>query len=83
VKVVSIKVDDETKERMESFADVNWSHVIRGAIRTRLETEESLRRGIDRRRALRAAEGIDAIRAKMSGGWSGAEEVRRWRDLRR
>jgi len=83
MKVVSIKVDDKTKEMMESFPDINWSDVIRRRIRERLDTEERLRRGIDTGRAMKAALRMDEIRKRMSGRWNGAREVRKWRDLRR
>ena len=83
MKVVSVKVDEGTKSRMEPVPDVNWSEVLRAAIRVRLEAEEDLRKDLDPRRALRAAKGMDAIRARMSGRWSGSKEIRRWRDLRR
>ena len=83
MKVVSIKVDDKTKEMMESFSDINWSDVIRRRIRERLDTEERLRRGIDKGRAMKAALRMDEIRKRMSGRWNGAREVRKWRDIRR
>lgn len=83
MKVVSVRVDERTKAIMESFSDINWSEVVRERIQERLRIEERLRRGIDRRRAIKAAAGMDAIREKMSGRWNGAREVRKWRDLRR
>ena len=83
MKVVSVRVDERTKAMMESFSDINWSEVVRERIQERLRIEERLRRGIDRRRAIKAAAGMDAIREKMSGRWNGAREVRKWRDLRR
>ncbi len=79
MKVVSVKVDDRTKKKMESFRDINWSEVIRRSIRRRLETEEALRMGIDRKRAMRAAMSMDRMREKTSGRWSGSEEIRKWR----
>lgn len=82
MKVVSIRVDDETKAQMESLDDINWSEVLRRSIQERLAIEEQLRRGIDRRRAVKAAHGMDTLRGKMSGRWSGAAEVRKWRDRR-
>jgi hypothetical protein len=83
MKVVSVKVDDRTKEIMESFPEINWSEVIRRKIQERIEMEERMRLGIDRKRATKAAAGIDEIRRHMSGRWEGAKEVRKWRDLRR
>jgi hypothetical protein len=83
MKVVSIRVDDDTKALMETYDDINWSEVLRRSIRERLATEEELRKGIDRRRAVKAAAGMDALRGRMSGNWKGAKEVRKWRDRRR
>ncbi|MFQ6074634.1 MAG: hypothetical protein ACE5Z5_00670 [Candidatus Bathyarchaeia archaeon] len=37
----------------------------------------------DRRRMLRAAEDMDGLRKKSARGWSGVEEIRRWREQRR
>ncbi|MFQ6128580.1 MAG: VapB-type antitoxin [Thermoplasmata archaeon] len=82
MKVVSVKVDEETKKKMESFPDINWSEVIRRSISRRLETEEALRKGIDRKRALRAAMSMDRLRKRSSGQWSGSEEIRKWRQRR-
>src|SRR3989304_2367212 len=64
---------------MEPVPDVTWSEVLRAAIRVRLEAEEDLRKDLDPRRALRAAKGMDAIRARMSGRWGGSKGVRGWR----
>jgi len=83
MKVVSIKVEDETKAKMEALSDVNWSDVIRRSIQERIAMEESLRRPFDRRKALRAAASMDALAKRMSGRWNGAKEIRKWRDLRR
>ncbi|HDI53109.1 MAG TPA: hypothetical protein ENF89_03030 [Candidatus Bathyarchaeota archaeon] len=80
MSIVSVRVDRETKKKMERYRDVNWSEVIRRAIRARLEIEESLRSPIDRARAERAAMEMERIRAKTSGRWRGAEEIRRWRE---
>jgi hypothetical protein len=83
MKVVSIKVEDETKAKMEEHPDINWSEVLRKSIHRRLAIEESLHEGVDRRRALRALKSSSALRKKSPEGWSGAEEIRKWRDLRR
>ena len=83
MKVVSIKVDDDTKAKMKELSDVNWSDVLRRSIRERIALEESLRRPFDRRKALRAAASMDALSHRMSGRWNGAKEIRKWRDLRR
>jgi len=83
MKVVSVKVDDETKAKMDLYKDINWSEVVREAIEGRIEIEEMLRRRIDRARALKASEDMDRLRSKTSGKWSGVEEIRKWREARR
>ena len=83
MKVVSIKVEDATKAKMEEYSDINWSEVLRLSIHRRLAIEESLHGVVDRGRALRALKSISALQKKSPKGWSGAEEIRRWRDLRR
>ena len=82
MKVVSVKVSDEAKSQMQRHPDVNWSEVIRQSIMKRLAVEEMLHEGIDRKRAARALRSTAALRERSPQGWSGAEEVRRWRDLR-
>jgi hypothetical protein len=81
MEVVSFKVDSSTKRRMARIRDINWSEVLRDAIRRRLELEERLRAPIDRRRALEAARRIDAFRNEIGPSeYDNTKEIRRWRD---
>ncbi len=82
VQIVTARIDDELKKKMEKYTDVNWSAVLRESIENRIEVEEQLHRPIDRARALKAAAGMDRLRAKTSGKFKGAEEIRKWRDRR-
>ncbi|MEE9173475.1 MAG: hypothetical protein V3U30_00700 [Thermoplasmata archaeon] len=82
--VVSVKVDEETKRRMARLRDINWSEVVRVAIRRRLELEETLRAPVDRREAAEAARRMDAFRERIGpSDYDSTREIRRWRDLRR
>ena len=36
---ISVRIDPELKERMDKFKDLNWSAVIRNAIKKRIEAE--------------------------------------------
>ncbi len=36
---ISVRIDPELKERMDKFKDLNWSAVIRDAIKKKIETE--------------------------------------------
>lgn len=84
MEVVSFKVDASTKRRMARIRDINWSEVLRDAIRRRLELEERLRTPIDRRRALAAARRMDEYRNEIAPSeYDSTKEIRRWRDLRR
>ncbi len=84
MEVVSVKVDPETKRRMAELRDVNWSEVLREAIRRRLDIEERLRTPIDRRRALAAARRMDEFRSRIRpSAFDAVREIRRWRDAGR
>src|SRR2546428_8473138 len=80
VKVVSVKVDDDTKRRMDGLRDLNWSEVVRTAIQRRLEAEEALRKPVDRARAKRAGRAIDRLRQSLpAGDYDLAKGIRKWR----
>jgi hypothetical protein len=71
---VTVSVPDDLKKKMEQVGGVNWSEVARQAF------EEAVRR----REMLEAAQNIDRIREESkSPGWSGAREIRKWRDADR
>lgn len=36
---ISVRIDPELKEKMDKFKDLNWSAVIRDAIKKRIESE--------------------------------------------
>jgi len=69
---ISIRVDDELKEKMKEFSEVNWSQYLREAIIGRIREEEMRK----------ACSIMDEIAEKTSGKWSGTKEIRRWRDSR-
>jgi hypothetical protein len=71
---VTVSVPEDLKKKMEQVGGVNWSEVARQAF------EEAVRR----REMLEAAQNIDRIREETkSPGWSGAREIRKWRDADR
>jgi len=73
--VFTVRIDEETK-RLMSGIDVNWSEVIRSAIRRRIEEE--------RRKNLALAVLINEEMRRESRGEMKAEEIiRRFRDERR
>jgi predicted transcriptional regulator len=83
--IVTVRVDSELKNRMDRFRHINWSEVIRRAIIERIALEEALTssRVIDVKRLEEAIIDQDRLRSKTTGRWLGAEEIRKWRDLRR
>jgi hypothetical protein len=82
--VMSIRIDSDIKRRMASLHDVNWAEIVRTTLKERLEAEEELRRPIDRRRAIRAAKGIDRLREGLHPArFDITREVRKWRDSRK
>ena len=73
--IISIKVSDEIKRRMDRLKHINWSEVIRRAIIKTLEEEE-------RRNLARAVLLSEKIRKKAPKGWSSVETIRYWREHR-
>jgi predicted DNA-binding protein len=67
---ISVRIDVELKKRMSNIS-INWSKYIREAIETKLREEEMRR----------AAEKMDEIAAATNGTWSGANEIRKRRDV--
>ncbi len=76
--IITVRVDEELKKRMESLSHINWSDVVRRAITERVNEEELWRR-IDRRRLIQAAASNDALRRQVKG-WDSVMEIRRWRE---
>jgi hypothetical protein len=68
---VTITVPEELKREMKKRKKTNWSLVARKAFEEVLREEEMTM----------AAGGIDKLRtSSKTPGWSGAKEIRRWRD---
>lgn len=84
MSVVSFKIDPKLKKKMQQYKDINWSEVLREAVERRIKIEEELRNHeIDLALAIKASAEIDKFRKKSSGNWNGAEEIRKWREIRR
>lgn len=76
--VVTVRVDDVTKRRMEKVAQINWSEVIRKAIEEKL-LQQDYWATADRGRQARAKKETDELRRKVAG-WDSVSEIRRWRE---
>ncbi len=71
---VTVSVPEELKKKMERTGDVNWSQVARQAF------EEA----VSKREMLEAVQDINKLREETkTPGWSGAREIRKWRDADR
>jgi hypothetical protein len=68
---VTITLPEELKREMNKRKGTNWSEIARKAFEEAIREEEMSK----------AAEGIDRLRASgKAPGWSGAKEIRKWRD---
>ena len=74
--IITVRVDEETKRMMDRLRHINWSEVIRRAIRKKIR--EEMRRNIDRRRLLEAYKLTEKLRRECPG-WDSVREIRRWR----
>ncbi len=73
--IISVRVSDEIKKRMDRLKHINWSEVIRRAIIKTLEEEEG-------RNLARAVLLNEKIRKKAPKGWDSTEIIRYWRQRR-
>jgi len=81
--MVTVRLDKKLKAKMRRARHVNWSEVIRNAITQRIELEEAqASRRINMSRLRKAIADQDRLRGKTKGTCSGAEEIRKWRELR-
>jgi len=81
-EIISVRVPRELREKMRRFSYINWSEVIREAIRRRIETEER------RLQKIKAAKDMDRIRNRIlrlhgATDYDSSEVIRYWRELRK
>jgi len=69
--LISVRVNEELHQKMRD-TQINWSEYIRDAIEAKIREEEMRR----------AADEMDRIANATKGDWSGAAEIRKWRDAR-
>jgi len=70
---ITIRIPKDLKSKMEQCKGINWSEVARKAF------EEAARR----EEIQCAAAAIDKLRMESTVEWSGAKEIRKWRDAER
>ena len=77
--VVSFRISEELKRRMEELKHINWSEVVRRAIAEVVEREELKMRRKDLSRIRSAIIRAERLSRRVEG-WSSVEELRRWRE---
>lgn len=71
VSIITITVPDELRRAMRRIKRIIWNSVARRMFQETIYREEMRE----------AAHGIDRLRSSdRTHGWSGAKEIRRWRD---
>ena len=74
--MISVRVGDELKRRMAKYRHVNWSEVVRRAIRRELEELEA-------RNLAKALLLNETYTITPEEGFSSVKEIRKWRESRR
>lgn len=78
---ISVRVDDETKERMEGLETVNWSAVLRGRIEEVLTEHGPGSADRDLARAVLLTERVyRSVPPEDVGEWDSADQIRRDRE---
>ncbi len=72
MEIVTVRVPQDMHAEMKDLKEINWSEEIRRAIEQRLRQEKMKK----------ACEVQDQLRGKTSGKWSGAKEIKKWRERR-
>jgi len=80
-EIISLRIGKELKEKLRAATHINWSAVVRKALNE--EVKKIYR--IDKEKAEEAAKNMDKIAKSgvFSGGKTGTEIIREWRDKRK
>ena len=73
---ISVRVDDELKKEMEQCKEVNWSEIIREAIKSHLKQEQQ-------RNLAKAVLINERIKKKAPEGYDSVDIIREWRENRK
>jgi len=76
--VITLRVDDQLKRKMEQLREINWSEVARKAIEEKI-SESELWQPVDSSLLSEASKDADALR-RNAKGWDSTSEIRRWRE---
>lgn len=72
---ISVRVDEKLKKEMEELKEVNWSEIIREAIRLRINQEEQ-------KNLAKAVLLNEKIRKSAPKGYDSTNIIREWRERR-
>lgn len=75
MSTVSARISKELKKRMEELNHVNWSEVVREAIREKIKAEQE-------QNLAKAVLLNERVRKKAPEGWNSEEVIRKWREQR-
>ncbi|HZW56738.1 MAG TPA: hypothetical protein VFF30_10665 [Nitrososphaerales archaeon] len=76
--VITLRVDDRLKSKMEKLRQINWSEVARRAIEEKI-AEAELWQPVDIGLLKEASDDTDSLR-RTAKGWNSTAEIRRWRE---
>jgi hypothetical protein len=76
--VITMRIGDDLKKKMETMKEINWSEVARKAIEEKIRETELWER-VDVAKLRDAAKDTDSLRRSVEG-WDSTEEIRRWRE---
>lgn len=72
---ISVRIDEKMKKEMEQMRQVNWSEIIREAIRNRLIQEKQ-------KNLAKAVLINERIRKTAPTGYDSTDIIREWREIR-
>ncbi len=70
---ISVRVDDDMKKKMENLKQVNWSEIIREAIKKRIDQESQ-------KNLAKAVLYNEQIRKVAPKDYDSTEVIRKWRE---
>jgi hypothetical protein len=76
--VITLRVNDRIKRKMEELREVNWSEVARQAIEQKI-SEAELWHPVNTALLKEASDDTDSLRRSVKG-WNSTSEIRRWRE---
>jgi Arc/MetJ-type ribon-helix-helix transcriptional regulator len=83
---LTTRLPEQLKRQMEKMRDLNWSEIIREAIRASIHFKMKKRRFRNKRLVNQAVkkqnEIAEALSSRYDGSWSGVEVIRYWRNHR-